>query len=272
VAVEVARRFYPSVGERLSVIGLGTWAIRDYDRAFRVAARAIEEFGVNVIDTAEMYGYGAAERFVGRLLREVGRESVFVTTKLLPQRFRDPDSALQAARASLRRLNVDEADLVLIHWPDDVAPVERQIRSLEAIAEAGLARYIGVSNFEGEALQRALESTRRYEIVADQIHYSILRRQPEWDGTLAISRERGLMIQAYRVIERGSIAAYPRVNEVARALGLKPIEVAIAYVINSLPTSIALVKTENEDHLSEIVRASAVRLSEEELERVRSSI
>ena len=159
-------------GETVPAIGVGTYGIRDYRKAEEALVRAVE-LGLNMIDTAEMYGSGRAEVLVGRVARSVGRDRVFITTKHLPHHFSDEARALSAAKSSLRRLGVMYADLVLIHWPNAVIPIHRQVRALEAIAREGLARYVGVSNFEEGELEEALMSTARYDIVVNQVKYSV---------------------------------------------------------------------------------------------------
>ena len=113
----------PVGGDTVSAIGLGTWAIRNPRQALEVLVEAVETGLVDNVDTAEMYGDGAAEELVGKLLRRVGRDRVFVTTKVLPWRLRSPEELERALRASLRRLGVSTVDLVLIHWPLDDMPV-----------------------------------------------------------------------------------------------------------------------------------------------------
>ncbi|MDW8010758.1 MAG: aldo/keto reductase, partial [Sulfolobales archaeon] len=154
-------------GEFVSAIGIGTWGIRNEEKAVEALVRAVE-LDLNLVDTAEMYGSGRAEELVGRVVREVGRESIFITTKLYPHRFRDPERAVRAAEASLRRLGVGHVDLVLIHWPDDLAPIRTQVRSLEAIAERGFTRYVGLSNFSLRQMKEAVESAAKFEIVVNQ--------------------------------------------------------------------------------------------------------
>jgi len=103
--------------DKISAVGLGTWAIRDYDAAFKAYLYAFNN-GINNIDTAEMYDSGGAEVFVGRLVKAVGRDNIFITTKMLPERLIDKALVLKAARAALKRIGVSHVDLYLIHWPN----------------------------------------------------------------------------------------------------------------------------------------------------------
>lgn len=262
--VEIGR-----TGERVTAIGLGTWAIRDYRRAEETLVYAVER-GIDNIDTAEMYGSGRAEELVGRVLSRVGRERVFVTTKLYPDRFRSPDTALKAASASLSRLGVDAVDLLLIHWPDNLAPIETQVRSLEAIADNGLARHVGVSNFTRGQLERALNAARKHEIVVDQVKYSPLDRLEVESELLPLCLERGVTIQAYTPLERGAVAADPIIRRIAEKHGKTPVQVALNYLI-SQPRVIAIPKTERRVRVDEFLGAQGWRLDEEDLRLIRES-
>lgn len=257
--------------DRVSAIGLGTWAIRSPRAAEEVLVAAIETGMVNLIDTAEMYGDGAAEELVGRVLRRVGRDRVFVTTKMLPYRLRSLDEIDRAARASLRRLGVDTVDLFLIHWPEYGMPVAEQVRRFEKVVLGrGYARYIGVSNFSKEELLEAIHATASAEIVVDQVHYSVLHKEPETSSLLEAAVENNVTIQAYTPLERGAVARHPVLRRIAGSLGKTPVQVALNYLI-SRPRVVAIPKTERMEHLLEILGALGWRLPAsviEELERL----
>ena len=259
------RKEIGKTSEKVSAIGLGTWAIRDYSRAVETFVYAIEH-GIDNIDTAEMYGSGRAEEFVGDVVRRVGKERVFITTKLLPERFSSRDEVLRAARASLRRLGVSQVDLVLIHWPNYAVPIEEQVRNLEELYIQGLARYIGVSNFGADELRRAMTATRRAGIVVDQVHYSVLHKGVEKD-LLPLAIREGVTIQVYTPIERGAVSQNPVVSRIAREVGKTPIQVALNYLI-SRPRTIPIPKTESLEHLKEILGAMGWRLSPRQIEEL----
>lgn len=252
--------------DRVSAIGLGTWAIRNPRAAEDVMVEAIESGLVNLIDTAEMYGDGRAEETVGRVIRRVGRDRVFVTTKILPHRFTDEYMVEKAVKASLKRLGVREADLVLVHWRNPNLSAGEQVRMLERVAyEKGLARYIGVSNFDTYELEEALNSTKSAEIVANQVHYSVLHKTPERTGLLDLAIREGVTIQAYTPLEKGEVALHPVVRRVAEAVGKTPVQVALNYLI-SRPRVVTIPKTERRDHLAEILGSLGWRLPAKLLE------
>ena len=250
-------------GESISAIGLGTWGIRDEGRAFEALVYGVE-LGLDLIDTAEMYCSGRAEELVGRVAREVGRDRVFIVTKLYPHRFREPTRAIEAAEASLRRLGVSYVDLLLIHWPDDLAPIWRQVRSLEAVAERGLTRYVGVSNFNLQQLSEAVQSTRKYEVVVDQVKYSVLDRAIERD-LLSFCVRVGVTVMAYTPLERGAVLRVWKLREVASRYGRTPVQVALNYLV-ARPRVVAIPKSERREHVEEIRGTLGWRLEERDVE------
>ena len=251
-------------GESVSAIGLGTWSISDYRRALATYAYAVER-GIDNVDTAEMYGSGHAEKFVGQLIELVGRERLFITTKLYPYRFRSRDEAVDAARASLRRMGVRYVDLILIHWPDEIVSIREQVRNLEAIAEEGLARYIGVSNFTLDQLKEAMVSTRKHEIVVNQVKYSVLDRSNE--DIVEFSVKNGISIQAYSPLERGKVVGVRLLSKIGRKYGRSPLQVALNFLI-CRPRVIAIPKAERREHMEEILGSMGWRLDPSDLEEI----
>lgn len=211
-----------------------------------------------------MYGSGAAEELVGRVVRNFGRDEVFITTKLMPQHFIDSFEAVKAARASLRRLGLDYADLILIHWPHDYVPISRQIRALEAIANEGLTRYIGVSNFTKEELEEAIYATSKYDIVVNQVKYSVLDKRVE-DDLLKYCIENKVTIQAYTPIEKGRVNDVEVIKRIAGKYGKTPVQVALNYLI-SRPYVTAIPKSERKERIKEFRGALGWRLELRDIE------
>ncbi|MEM0015296.1 MAG: aldo/keto reductase [Zestosphaera sp.] len=230
-------------------MGLGTWDIRSEDNAFTTLVTGIE-LGLDTIDTAEMYGYGRAEELVGRVVKRVGRESVFLITKMLPEHLKDKQEVLKYGKASLRRLGVSEVDLYLIHRPNTWLSIAEQIRNFEVLVDEGLTRYMGVSNFSESELREAINSTKKSEIVLNQVHYSVLRKDVE-ESLLPIAAKHYVTIQAYTPLEKGRVLKNPKLMEISSRLGKPVVQVALNYVLRN-PHVTAVVKTENREHLEEI--------------------
>jgi len=253
--------------DKVSAIGLGTYGIRSYDKAFDAFTYALTH-GVNLVDTAEMYDAGKAEEFVGRVVKAVGRDLVFITTKMLPNRLDDRDKIVRAAEEALRRLGVSYVDLYLIHWPNERIPIRDQIRNFEVLAEKGLTRYIGVSNFDPAMLREAIEAVSKHEIVANQVHYSVVNRHYVEKELLPYCIEKKIALQAYTPLERGSVADNNVIRKISEKYGKTPIQVALNYLI-SHSNVIAIPKTESLEHVKEILGAIGWWISIEDLEYIR---
>lgn len=259
---------YKYIGhDKVSAIGVGTYGIRSYDKAFDALVYAILH-GLNLVDTAEMYDNGRAEELVGKVIREVGRDAVFITTKVLPNRLDDKEKILRAVEASLRRLGVGYADLILIHWPNERLSIPEQVQNFEVVAEKGLTRYIGVSNFDAAQLRLALQSTRKHEIVVNQVHYSVINRYYVEKELLPFCIENRVTIQAYTPLERGSVINNYAVVSIARKYNKTPVQVALNYLISHKNVT-AIPKSERVDHVQELLGSMGWRLSPEDLEYIK---
>ncbi len=210
-----------------------------------------------------MYDARRAEEFVGEVLKIVGRGKVFVTTKILLKHLASENKVLKAAKASLKRLGVSEVDLFLIHWPNSWLTIEEQARNFEAVYLKGLARYIGVSNFNLSELKKAIEATRKAEIVVNQVYYSVLNKSIEKD-LLPYAIKSGITIQAYTPLEKGAVISNKTIRKIAEKIGKTPVQVTLNYLI-SRPRTIPIPKTERKNHVEEILGSMRWRLSEKDI-------
>jgi aryl-alcohol dehydrogenase-like predicted oxidoreductase len=201
---------------RVSPLGIGTWAWGDrlfwgYGRggytdsdledAYQVSRAA----GINFFDTAEVYGRGRSERLLGRFARAAD-DQIVVATKFFPYPWRWRRSGLvRALSGSLKRLGLDRVDLYQIHWPFPPVPIETWMAGLADAVEAGLARAVGVSNYDPVQTRRAHTalSERGVPLVSNQVHYSLLHRQPEHNGLFDLCRELDVTLIAYSPLEMG---------------------------------------------------------------------
>ncbi len=263
------RKFLGNTGECINAIGIGTWNIRNDSSMLEALSLAIE-LGLNTIDTAEIYQDGKAEQTVGEVVRKVGRDKVFIATKLLPERFTNGKTAIRAAEASLRRLGINHADVTMIHWPASGVSVDTQIKSLEALAEKGLTRYIGVSNFRGQTLVEAIDSVKKHQIMMDQVKYSILDKRTE-DDTLPICIENKITIQAYTPLEKGAILENKTIADVAKKYEKTIPQIALNYLI-SRPRVTAIPKSERKERIKEFLGTLGWRLSQKDLKVLEDQI
>lgn len=193
---------------RVSPIGIGTnsWgANRQADPGLQPTFAAAQDIGINFFDTAEIYGFGGSERTLGQFLPAAGQKAVVMTKFApLPWRLGKP-SLIAALQASLRRLQVTQVDLYLIHFPWPPAAIEIWMEALAEAVKSGLTRLVGVSNFNAVQMGRAHAALAKHGIplACNQVEYSLLKRVVERNGLLALCRELGVTLVAYRPVTGG---------------------------------------------------------------------
>src|ERR1700688_1363737 len=203
-------KFVEGGGVRLSAIGLGTWQFgstewgygKDYasGEAALIVKRALE-LGVNLIDTAEVYGLGRSERIVGEAIRGQ-RQRVFLATKIFPigLTFMIPGRA----RASARRLGVDRIDLYQQHWPNALFPPRSVMPRMRRLVEQGLVAHVGVSNFTLAGWQEAEEAFGG-AVLSNQVRFSLVHREPEAD-LVPWAQEKNRIVIAYSPLGQGLLS------------------------------------------------------------------
>jgi aryl-alcohol dehydrogenase-like predicted oxidoreductase len=196
-------------------MGLGAWAWGDrtvwhYGRGYTdadiaAAFHASLAAGINLVDTAEVYGAGRSETLLGRRIQETD-QPVLVATKYLPFPWRlKSRSVVSALQGSLKRLGLEKVDLYQIHWPTPITPIEVLAEGLAMSVQAGLARAVGVSNFNKNQMQRAYTVLAKYNIplASNQVEYHLLDRRIEKYGLLDRCQELGIRVIAYSPLAKG---------------------------------------------------------------------
>jgi diketogulonate reductase-like aldo/keto reductase len=201
----MTRKPFGGTGVAVPVIGQGTWDMPESghrrDEAVRALRRGIE-LGMTHIDTAEMYGAGAVEEILGEALVGIPRDSLFITTKVLPENA-SYKGTIAALDRSLRRLRMEYVDLYLLHWPGS-HPLAETMRALEDLAHQGKTRYIGVSNFDVDDVREAESHLRTVKLASNQVLYNLAERGVEV-RLLPYCRERGIAVVAYTPFGRGRV-------------------------------------------------------------------
>jgi aryl-alcohol dehydrogenase-like predicted oxidoreductase len=196
-------------------MGLGAWQWGDRvvwqyghgysDEEVRQAFQVSLEEGIRFVDTAEVYGNGRSERMLGQFLKET-EQPVLVATKFFPLPWRFGKGALpRALKGSLARLDVDSVDLYQVHSPTPLMSTDTMMEGLAECVKEGLARTVGVSNFDQSRMLAAYSALARQGVAlaSNQVHYSLLNRTVEKDGTLARCKELGIRLIAYSPLEKG---------------------------------------------------------------------
>ncbi|MBL8838900.1 MAG: aldo/keto reductase [Alphaproteobacteria bacterium] len=286
------------LGKSLSVSDLGfgcmglshTYGASDDQEAIRTIHHALDR-GVTLLDTADIYGNGHNEELVGRAI--AGRRNQVVLATKFGNVLNSPDGgfdgspayAARACAASLKRLKVDVIDLWYVHRVDPNVPIEDTVGAMKREVEAGRVRFIGLSEAGAATLRRA---QKIHPITALQTEYSLWTRDPE-PSILPACRELGIGFVAYSPLGRGFLAgvhgategrdrrnAHPRfapenvavnrtkyvaVEAVAARHGIKPAQVALAWVLSRGADVVPIPGTRHIAHLDDNLAALAVSLT-----------
>lgn len=265
--MEIDFRDYKSLDkEKVCAIGIGTWAIKDYKKAFETYKKAVD-LGMNVIDTAEMYDKGNAEKFVGKVVKNVGRERVFLITKILPWNLEDRFKAKLHMEKSLKRLKLSYVDLVLVHWSESYDLIPTYIKNLEYLQDLGYSRYIGVSNFDLVEIEKGLESLKKSKIILNQVKYSALDKRVE-NGLMDFLQKNKIVLQAYTPLENGRIAFEKDLIEIGKKYKKTAIQVGLNYLICHKDV-IAIPKSEKIERIKEFKGSLGWRLKENDIIKIK---
>ncbi|ROZ85306.1 aldo/keto reductase [Gordonia sp. OPL2] len=303
-------------GLRVSTFALGTasfgndpddrWGTVDVDGARRQVDVALDA-GVTVIDTSDAYGAGRSEEIVGQAISG-RRDSIVLSTKV---RFPVGDGAndaglsryhiIRAAEASLRRLRTDHIDIYHVHEWDGQVPLEETLHALDTLVRDGKVRYLGVSNYAGWQLMKALaisDRDGRQRFVSNQIYYSLQSRDAEYE-LLPLSVDQGLGVMVWSPLAGGLLTGKYRrdrnpahgrhldgwveppvrdvdklydtidvIVEVAEAREVSPAHVALAYLLTRPAVSTLIVGARDAVQLADTLRASEFELDAAELGRL----
>jgi diketogulonate reductase-like aldo/keto reductase len=250
-------------GDRIPVLGQGTWEMGEdpADRAEELRALRLGlELGLTLIDTAEMYGDGAAEELVTEAIAGQ-RDDVFLVSKVLPSNA-SRHGTIAACERSLRRLKTDRLDLYLLHWRGRL-PLDKTIEAFAELVDAGKIRGWGVSNFDVVDLAEVLAVAGDGAVQTDQVLYNLAHRGIEFD-LLPWCRDRGILAMAYSPIDRGSLVEHDVVVAVAEKHGATPAQVALAWVLRQDDVC-AIPKASLHEHVRENRGALDLHLDNEDL-------
>ena len=243
-------------------LGQGTWRMGEDARQRKqeiAALRAGIDLGMTLIDTAEMYGDGAAESLLGEALAGI-RDQVFLVSKVYPQNA-GRGRIERACEACLQRLKTEALDLYLLHWRGPV-PLAETIEGMEALVRAGKIRRWGVSNFDHGDMDQLFRAGGE-ACATDQVLYNVTERGPEFD-LLPQLQQRHIPTMAYSPIGQGDLPTSGALSAVAKRHDVTPFQVALAWVLRG-PQVIAIPKAGDAAHVADNRRALDLVLSAEDL-------
>jgi diketogulonate reductase-like aldo/keto reductase len=222
------------------------------------------ELGVTLIDTAEMYGDGAAEELVGEAIAG-RRDGLFIVSKVYPHNASRAGTQAACER-SLKRMRVDCIDLYLLHWPGN-HPLSETVEGFEALKAAGKIRYWGVSNFDTGEMERVSKLPAGGLCATDQVLYHPDSRGIEYD-LLPWCAAHNMPIMAYSPVGQGGrLLRSPALAAVAKRHGATPAQIAIAWSMRS-GSAISIPKATNPEHVRENAVAGDITLTPEDLAEI----
>ena len=271
--VRIERRRFGSAHRDASVIGQGTWYIDESDdRASAVdALRRGLDLGMNHIDTAEMYGNGAAEKIVGEAIRG-RRDEVFLVSKVLPSHS-SRKGTLAACDRSLAHLGTDRLDAYLLHWRGRI-PLEETIAAFEQLRGEGKILSWGVSNFDEPDLEEAWRIAGKDGFICNQVLYHLKERAIE-HAVIPWCERHGVAVVAYSPFGHGDFPG-PRtaggrlLEQIAAAHGATPRQVALRFLLR-WRSLFAIPKASSPEHAIENAGAGALRLTDDEIAQIDSA-
>jgi diketogulonate reductase-like aldo/keto reductase len=253
-------------GTLVPALGMGTWYVGEDPDQHDIQLSALRtgiDIGLTLIDTAEMYGDGAAEELIGKAIAG-RRDDVFLVSKVLPSHA-TLEGTPKACRDSLRRLGTDHLDMYLLHWRGS-APLAQTVEAFEELVQAGLIRCWGVSNFDVLDMEELIAVPGGSRFQTDQVLYNLARRGPEYD-LLPWLEETGTPLMAYSPVDHGRLLEHAAIRDMARNKGVTPAQLAIAWVLR-LPDVFAVAKASTKAHVIENRAALEISFSEEELDQL----
>jgi aryl-alcohol dehydrogenase-like predicted oxidoreductase len=308
---------YRTVGDsdlRVSEICLGTWTTFGGSLTEEAAHTVVDtafDSGINFFDTANVYSEGRSEEVLGRALARRPRDSFIVATKVFGEmpngdRGLSREQVLKQIDGSLARLRLDHVDLYQCHSYDDDVPVEETLAALTEVVATGKARFVGVSNWNGEQIRTGVELAREHgfaKIVSSQPEYSLLYRDAEED-VIPVSREYGVSQIVYSPLAQGVLSGKYRPGEtfregtraharesfmseyldenvlerverlrpIAAGLGITMAQLALAWILHEANVASAIVGASRPEQVRDNAAASGIELDDATVRAVEAAL
>ncbi|WP_078431531.1 aldo/keto reductase [Metabacillus halosaccharovorans] len=261
-------------GRKVFPIGLGTYNMGDKADTFEQEVEAIRvglDHGVQVIDTAEMYGDGNAERLVAHAIKPYNREELFLISKVLPSNASKKQIPVSVEN-SLKRLNTDYVDQYLLHWKGPI-PIEETIEALEKVKSQGKIKSWGVSNLDVDDLEKIMKLPDGIKCESNQVRYNLGDRGIEFDLVPMMSKLEMPLI-AYAPVARGdrlgtNLTKQKVLKEIAEKHHATIFQILLAWCIRNGKT-IAIPQSSKTAHVIDNVKAAEIHLTQQDLRQIDS--
>ncbi|MBC7709930.1 MAG: aldo/keto reductase [Rhizobacter sp.] len=242
----------PSTDTAMPRFGIGTWRMGEQSSAAQAEIALITaaiERGVTLIDTAEMYGDGGAERVIARAIANApaAREKLFIVSKVYPHNA-SRNGTIAACERSLKRLGADYLDCYLLHWPGE-HPIAETVHAFETLKAQGKIRAWGVSNFDLADMQQLITTPNGNNVATNQVLYNLSCRGVEF-SLLSWQRDHAISTMAYSPIAQAELVKSSKLIAIASDIGATPAQVAMAWLLTQ-PDVIVIPKTTHLARLEE---------------------
>lgn len=261
--------FLTASGKAVGRIGQGTWYLGENPAAApseRSALRTGIEAGMNLLDTAEMYGEGAAEELVGSAIQGYDRQELYLVSKVYPFNA-GRRNIFTSCENSLRRMRTDYLDLYLLHWRGSV-PLAETVECMEELKARGRIRAWGVSNLDVADMRELLAVPGGQGCAANQVLYHLGSRGIEYQ-LLPMMNEQNITVMAYCPLAqagrlRRGLLAHPAVQKAAFAHGVSSSQVLLAFLLKARGV-LPIPRTGQPAHAGDNAAAMQLQLTPDEL-------
>ena len=262
-------------GLMLPALGQGGWNIGDHEHSAREEISAIRrgvELGLNMIDTAEMYGDGRSERLICRALAGINRREYLLVSKVYPHNA-GQENIFNSCEASLKRLGTDYLDLYLLHWRGAV-PLEETVDCMERLVSQGKIRRWGVSNFDVRDMEQLWRIPGGQNCAANQVLYHLGSRGIEFDLIPWLARH-GLAVMAYcplaqagRLARMGQdLRGAPVLAQIAAKYEITVMQLLLAFVLKQ-PALTAIPKAGKAGHVEQNAAVLGLEISQQDWQEI----
>lgn len=253
-------------------LGMGTWFLGEspHTEQTEIAAlRAGLDNGMQLIDTAEMYGEGRSERLIGKAIRGYDRKDLFLVSKVYPHNA-GRKHIFHSLEQSLANLGTDYLDLYLLHWRGSV-PLKETVECMEQLVQEGKIRSWGVSNFDTDDMEELFSVPGGSHCAVNQVLYHLGSRGIEYDLLPWLTRHQ-IPVMAYCPLAQGGelrrgLLEAPAVQKIAKAHSVSEMQVLLAFVLRQ-QNMIAIPRSSHAEHVLENMQAADLELTDEEYARL----
>lgn len=267
---------FGGTGQKVSEIGMGTyydvpWIIKSRmgvvaGKEEKVAAlRAGLDAGINLIDTAEIYG---SEPLVAEAIEGFPREDLFIATKVMFLHLRH-DALVKSLERSLKKLRLGYVDLYQVHQPSPFVPINETMSAMEEVVDRGLIRYIGVSNFSLKQMVEANGALKKYRLASTQMPYHLADRRVERE-ILPYCRKENMALLAYFPLSHGKLTSGGALSSTGQKYGKTAPQVALNWLL-SQENVFPIPRASRRKHVIENIGSIGWRMSENDMTTLEKS-